>query len=306
MTGVMGRIALIAGLCLCASVAAQPVLTAGEARLAGLVTDPAIDEISGFAASRVHPGILWTHNDSGGTPTLYAIDSHAARRAKVEITNVSNFDWEDMAAFRYRDRDWLLIADTGDNGGIRRQMQLHIVPEPTELADGVTEAVRTIEFAWPDGARDCEAVGVDATSRSILLVSKKRVPPELYRISLDADSSAGPVVAERIGLIRFVNQPSLQDLQRNPVYGRYRAQISGMDISSDGRRMVVLNYLSALIYLRGENESWSDAVRHRPIPAPFPWVTQAEAVAFSPSGDTLWIGSEILPAPLLQIRLLPR
>jgi hypothetical protein len=146
-------------------------------------------------------------------------------------------------------------------------------------------------------------VAVDISERAIYLISKKRVPPEIYRLSLDADSSAAPVVAQRVGLVEFVNQPSARDLQRNPVYGRYRAQITAMDISADGRRMVVLNYLSARIYLRGRGESWRDALARQPIQAAFPWLTQAEAVSFSSDGRSLWIASEVLPAPLLQIPL---
>jgi hypothetical protein len=31
-------------------------------------------ESSGVAVSRTQPGVLWSHNDSGDGPTLYAID----------------------------------------------------------------------------------------------------------------------------------------------------------------------------------------------------------------------------------------
>jgi hypothetical protein len=282
---------------------AQGVPKPGKARLAGLVTDPAISEISGIAASRQHPGMFWVHNDSGGDAEIHAIDAQAQRRARVEIAGARNFDWEDIALFRDGERDWLLIADTGDNGGVRSELQLYFVPEPSAITDGRAEVSRTLRFVWPDGARDCEAVAVDISERAIYLISKKRVPPEIYRLSLDADSSAAPVVAERVGLVEFVNQPSARDLQRNPVYGRYRAQITAMDISADGRRMVVLNYLSARIYLRGRGESWRDALARPPVQAAFPWLTQAEAVSFSSDARSLWIASEVLPAPLLQIPL---
>ncbi len=275
----------------------------GKARLAGLITDPDIDEVSGLAASRRHLGILWTHNDSGNLPDLFAIDEQAKRRARFRLGNVPNVDWEDIAAFHDGGQDWLLIADTGDNGGIRKELQLYFVPEPERLEDGPATASRVLRFVWPDGPRDCEAVAVDITERAIYLISKKRVPPELFRIPLDANSDAGPVTAERIGLVNHIGQPRLSDLRRNPVYGRYRAQVSGMDISSDGRRMAVLNYLSARIYLRAAGESWGDAVARPPIRARFPWAAQAEAIAFSADGNTLWIGSEILPAPLLEIPL---
>ena len=35
----------------------------------------AIRESSGLAASRLRPGVFWTHNDSGDKPRLYAFDT---------------------------------------------------------------------------------------------------------------------------------------------------------------------------------------------------------------------------------------
>ena len=39
-----------------------------------LIKDSRITESSGLAASLLHPGVLWTHNDSGNPPRIYAID----------------------------------------------------------------------------------------------------------------------------------------------------------------------------------------------------------------------------------------
>ncbi|MGQ0800828.1 MAG: hypothetical protein ACT4NL_12035 [Pseudomarimonas sp.] len=283
--------------------AAPRELAPGQARLAGLITDSAIAEVSGLAAANVHPGILWTHNDSGSSADIYAIDAQAKRRARVHIDNAANYDWEDMASFRDADRNWLLIADTGDNGGVRKELQLYFVPEPQTLSDGSASAARTLRFVWPDGARDCEAVGVDIKERMIYLIAKKRVPPELYRLPLDGDSTTAPLVAERVALLAHIAQPDTDDMQRNPVYGRYRAQISSMDISADGSKMAVLNYLHARIYTRLPSETWATAVMRKPVDVPFPWITQAEAIAFSTDASSVWIGSEILPAQLLQIPL---
>ncbi len=285
------------------AVSAQSAAGSSPVRLAGLVTAAAVDEISGLAASRQHPGILWVHNDSGNPAELYALDESAELRATLQIEGARNIDWEDLALFEDGGRHWLLIADTGDNGGLRHEAQLHFVAEPESIADGTSVAARTLRFSWPNGARDCEAMAVDVGERAIYLISKKRVPPELYRLPLDADSSAGPVVAERVGQLQHISQPSARDLARNPVYGRYRAQITAMDISRDGRQMAVLNYLQARIYARRQGESWTEAIARKPRDLPFPWTAQAEAIGFAADGRSLWLGSEILPAPLLQILL---
>lgn len=271
-----------------------------QAELAGLVTDARLDEISGMAVSRRHPGVLWTHNDSGGGASLHAMSDKGAHLATVAVAGVRNIDWEDLAGFARDGRHYLVIADTGDNGGIRRTLWLHVVEEPAQIRDGTATPIRSIEFRWPDGARDCEAVAVDARRGEILLVSKKRTPPELFRLPLDA--APGQVhVAEAIGRLDGVAQPTPEDLRRNPVFGRYRAQITAADVSRDGRRLAVLNYRTALVYLRQGDEDWAHAVTRAPIPVPYPWLPQAEAIGFGPDDRTLWIASEKRPTPLLRV-----
>ncbi len=299
-----GAFALAATLAIfaCAPVDAAE-LRAGEARLSLLLTDPAIDEISGLAASRRHADILWTHNDSGNTAEIHAVHTARGRVASVRTVGARNIDWEDIALYEDAGRHWLIIADTGDNGGIRDELQLHFLPEPDTLADGEVQAARTLRFTWPDGARDCEAMAVDVEHRAIYLVSKKRVPPELFRLPLDGDSSAGPLVAEKVGLIPHIAQPTQRDLERNPVFGRYRAQITSMDISPNGRMLAVLNYLQARVYVRVPGEPWAEALKRPPVEARFPWMAQAEGIAFAADNASLWVGTERLPAPLIQIPL---
>src|SRR5690242_7135831 len=45
-----------------------------EARFLGNLTDQRINESSGIARGDVTKGILWTHNDSGDGPFLFAIN----------------------------------------------------------------------------------------------------------------------------------------------------------------------------------------------------------------------------------------
>lgn len=278
-------------------------LRAGEARLSLLLTDPAIDEISGLAASRRHPDILWTHNDSGNAAEIHAVHTVRGRVATFKVADARNIDWEDIALYEDGDRHWLVLSDTGDNGGIREVLQLHFIPEPETVEDGSVRVERTLRFSWPDGARDCEAMAIDVERRGIYLVSKKRVPPELFRLPLDGDSTDAPLVAEKVGLVQHISQPTQRDLERNPVFGRYRAQVTGMDISPNGRMLAVLNYLQARIYVRNPGEAWADALARAPIEARFPWMAQAEGITFAADNASLWVGTERLPAPLIQIPL---
>lgn len=269
--------------------------------LRALVTDARVDEISGIAASRRHPGVFWVLNDSDRPAEVYALDSEGTVRATIVLAGTRNVDWEDITLFETDGKTWLMIADTGDNGGLRRDLALHFIEEPAQLADATLPVARTLRFRWPDGPRDCEASAVDVRRGDIYLVSKKRVPPELFRLPLmPADDTVQ--IAERIGALHGIEQPTSADLERNPVYGRYRSQITGIDISADGRFLAALNYRR--IYLWGAHPAgWADAVAAPAKVIEFPWIPQAEAIGFDPGDDALWISSERLPAPLMRLAL---
>ena len=44
----------------------------------GRLDDPSLDELSGMAASRRHPGLYYAHNDSGDGARIYVLDETAA------------------------------------------------------------------------------------------------------------------------------------------------------------------------------------------------------------------------------------
>ena len=64
------------------------------------MTSHHIKEASGLASSRTHRGILYTHNDRGGNPEIFVIDSTSGHRLSTITVNVdhnSHSDWEDIA-----------------------------------------------------------------------------------------------------------------------------------------------------------------------------------------------------------------
>lgn len=268
---------------------------------AGVFADPELGEVSGLAASRAHPGLYWAQNDGGNGEKLIAIKRDGSRVSSITVAGVRNTDWEDLASFDLDGKHYLLIADTGDNGGIRKTLVLHVVEEPEKLRDGDTLPVAwSINFRWPDGARDCEATAVDAANGEVLLISKKRVPPELFRLPLRPGE--GLQTAELVTTLPNIEQPDEKQLKKNPVYGRYRSQVSGADLSPNGRVLAVLNYHSVHFYVRAPGMDWPRAMRAPPGKLSFPWLPQAEGIAFSADGSSLLIGSEQRPAPLLLYR----
>ncbi len=272
-----------------------------EPEYVGTKTDADLEEMSGLAPSLVHKDVLWVINDSGNGEKLIAMRTDASRIATFDLKGVKNIDWEDLGSFSINKKNYLLIADTGDNGGIRKTLQIHVFEEPKELKDGQTlEPAWSFDFKWPDGARDCEAVAVDAAKGEILLVTKKRVPPELFRIPLQPTSKN--VIAEKIGELPGIEQPDKAEMEENPVYGRYRSQVTGADLSPTGRVLIVMNYHAVYFYVRDAAGTWNTALASKPYSISFPWLPQAEAITFNKEGTAIYIGSEQRPVPILRYR----
>ena len=272
----------------------------GFAQLSGLMLDGELTEVSGIAASRAHPGVLWAANDGGNAAALYAISPRGSRLGKYPIDGVRNTDWEDLAAFDLAGRHYLLIADTGDNGGLRKTVQLHVIEEPARLRDGTAlKPAWSLTVRWPDGARDCEAAAVDAAGGNILLVSKKREPPELFAVPLRAGQPGSTVTARRVGLLAGVPHASAQERAADPRMARVHGHVSAADLSPDGRMLAVMTYRNVLFYARAQGAGWADAVAARPrvfeVPALIP---QPEALAWSVDGQRLYATGEFSPAPV--------
>lgn len=272
------------------------------ARLAGVVLDSELHEISGIAASHQHADTLWMLNDGGNPPNLYATTRYGRRLAKYRVTNVANTDWEDLAAFDLDGKHYLLIADTGDNGGLRKTLQLHAVREPGALSGGELRPAWSIVFRWPDGPRDCEAVAVDVRHKQILLISKKRQPPEVFMLPLRPVSGETPQIARRIGRLTGVPQADPQLQANDPQRARLYAQVTAADISPDNTRLAVLTYSHILIYRRHQDQNWTQALEQPPQQYEAPLIPQAEALAWTMGGGGLYATGEFSPAPIFFLR----
>jgi hypothetical protein len=277
-----------------------PASALADGTLTGWMTSPQLPEVSGLAASHAHPGVLWVENDSDNPADVYAVSPGGSLLATLHIDGVPNIDWEDFASFDLDGHHYLLLADTGDNGGIRKTLALHIIEEPARLADAHAKPAWSIAFRWPDGPRDCEAVAVDVRTSSILLVTKKRVPAQLFRLPLHPGES-GVLTAELLGTLNGIPQPSADEKAAAPRYAKYLSQVTAIDIAPDRSSIAVLTYRRAYLYRRAASEDWAQVLAHDPIALSLGWLPQAEALAFALDGRSFYVSGEHLPAPIMQV-----
>ena len=208
-----------------------------------------IDEASGVAVSRAHPGILWVHNDSGDRPRVFAVRLDGSLVATFDVRGARAVDWEDLALGPCPwnvTRTCLIIGDIGDNREQRTRVVLYFVEEPDPTVPGdsarVVGPARAVRVRYADGAHDAEALTVDPAG-NVSIVTKGRAGPILrYSIARGALGSDSLVVAAR----------DTMDIVPQRMLGRW---VTGAAIRPDGQRAVVRTYSEIFLY-RIEGDRW--------------------------------------------------
>jgi hypothetical protein len=162
-----------------------------------------INELSGLAASAIHPGIFWAHNDSGDRARLFAVTLDGVIQGEYAIDNAAANDWEDIAVAPCAGGvgSCIVVGDVGDNPSTRVDVDLYRVREPAVLEPmGALTATR-FRVRYPGGPMNCEALVVDRRDgASALLIEKTTRAPRLVRVSL-AEAMGGDVMGEELGTI---------------------------------------------------------------------------------------------------------
>lgn len=278
------------------AIAATPATFHGPT-VAGQLAAPPKLETSGLAISRRSPDVLWTHDDSGGAPALYAVSTTGAAVGILRIQGVKNEDWEDLASYELDGQPWLLIADTGDNDAKRPTVFLHIVAEPPRehLKTGgelSARPTRTLRVRYEDGPRDCEGVAVDVAGRAIYLLTKREDVPRLYRVELEPKDGNAITIARHVGHVSRLPQPTKAQRKEKSYLGRRRGEVTAMDFTADGSAAVVLTYGSLLVYQRTPGEAWAEVLARAPGQLDAPGLLQVEAACFSADGQQLYVAAE--------------
>jgi DNA-binding beta-propeller fold protein YncE len=265
------------------------------------ITDNKVSEASGIAVSRLDERVLWINNDSGNPNTIYAVSTQGELRGAVTLKGTVNRDWEDVASFTYQGKAYLLVADVGDNKAQWPQYTIHIIPEPTLTAERYSEFKITpkwsIQFTYPDGKHDCESVAVDIQRQTILLLTKREAIPKLFELPL---FSSEQVVATDLGKIHPIPEATHTGFSLAGLLN-FATMPTGMDISADGKKLVVVTYEGAYLYLNPNQKRWQDIMAQPPLEIVLPDLTQAESIGFDPSGEHVYVTSEKIPAPLYKL-----
>lgn len=157
------------------------------------------EEVKETSGLFFHNGRLWTHNDSGGKPILYALDTTTFEVVqRITLDKVKNKDWEDVCT----DGENVFVGDFGNNKGNRKDLRIYMFPlaDIPQGGDAVL-AVDSITFQFADQTDfskrkvhdfDCESFF--ASDKNLYLFSKgwETGTTRLYRLP----KTPGDYVAE--------------------------------------------------------------------------------------------------------------
>lgn len=266
-----------------------------KGRQIAVLANKQIAESSGLACGWANKGVFWTHNDSGNKAEIYAFNAKGENLATCTITGAWARDWEDICSFRMGKEAVLLIGDIGDNGLRRLHCSLLVVHEPRLNLSRRNVKLRlkpaqTINYTYRGGPLNCEALAVDPTTRTIYLITKVLGGTcEAFALPWPKRPSSKPL------------GPPGGVIEIKPIAELKVPLVTAMDISPDGRRAVVLSYGSAYEYTRVGKETWGEVFARPGRALEMPPRRQGESICYGPDGKTLYLTSEKLPTPLLEV-----
>ncbi|MBS9523852.1 hypothetical protein KI659_07475 [Litoribacter alkaliphilus] len=248
------------------------IFTTGEK--VGEVDSKMLAEASGLAVSRIHPGLLYSHNDRGGKPDVHMIDSLGRHLGMIRLEGVKNRDWEDIAIGPGPEEgvNYIYVGAIGDNVSEFKSIQVHRFPEPAEIQERLTVKPETFTFSYPDGPKDSETMMVDPWNGDLYLLSKRDSSNILYKAPYEK-LGPDPIVLEKVMELPITLS-------------------TGGDISADGKEILIKNYWVVYYWVRQEGETLEEALARKATQLPYKPEPQGEAIAFTPDAGAYYTLSE--------------
>ena len=265
----------------------DPCADLGRITAVGQLADPVLAEVSGVAASRRHPGVLWVHNDSGGEAEIFAIATDGTLLSSHLLDGGFALDWEDISMGPGPDpeRSYIYIADIGDNLNFRPEVAVYRIPEPEPFANSVVTDIELFLLTYPEPGINAEAMAIDPVTGDLFLIEKTRSgPATMYR------ARAETLVDRELSALDLVGSVGIGE----------GLEVTAADISPAGERIVLRGYKSLWLWPRTEAEV-SAVLQGAPCEAASPVEVQGEAATFATDSGVVYTVSEGTGAAINQV-----
>ncbi len=268
---------------------------------AGVVQHAPLREASGLVASRKHPGVLWSHNDSGDGPRLFALTTSGRHLGVFTLDGAEARDWEDLAigAGPSPGVDYLYAGDIGDNESQRDLTHVYRVAEPAvdvdqAPVDTTLTGVSTITLRYPDGPSDAETLLVDPLTSDLYVITKRSTEVAIYRAAAP-QSTTEVIVMERESTLSLARVPLAPAAGQGAVGG---------DIAPSGLEVLLKTYVEVYYWKRASGAE--SLFAHPSVTLPYVPEPQGEAIAWAADGSGYFTLSEEAPSIPATLYFYPR
>lgn len=282
-------------ICISASIAqAQLCSQWSTPQKVGTLDTNRLKEASGLALSKQFPDRFYHHNDSGSGGYFYVTDLSGAHTKQIAFTYQKVRDIEDISVGPCDSGQCIFLGDIGDNDSNRPSVDLWVIPE-TEKLQGVEQTAKKITLTYPDGPHNAESLSVHPVTGDVYILTKelrhkerRADPAKLFKLS---KASLGQANAQ-LELVGSVDLPWI-----NYNYGIFGQIATSMDISPDGKNLLVLTYDNAVeikldkVLQQVETNKWKQGRDYQLIPLDN-LLSQQEAIAYSADGNSFYFDSE--------------
>jgi hypothetical protein len=265
----------------------------------GKIRSDDVVESSGVAASKCQTNVYWTHNDSGDGPFVFAFNESGENLGTWRVAGAENDDWEDIA--EYKDptgKCFLYIADIGDNKTKRPERTIYRVAEP-EVGDNTkdtsskdplsTEPATALNFRYTDAQHNAETMMVNPQTGEIYVLTKRIDGPSGVFKLPGTFGSTDILSAQKIANVTIPNVPN--------------GQLTGGDISPDGKHVVICDYSWAYeLELPANAKSFDEIWAAKPDRIDLGKLPQSEAVGYTADGNAIIATSEKKHPPIVEVR----
>ncbi|MGV3560002.1 SdiA-regulated domain-containing protein [Larkinella arboricola] len=181
-----------------------------------------VNESSGLVY-RADRNTFWTHNDSGGRPTLYEVARDGALVDSMALPYLKNRDWEALTS---QDSTALFIGDIGNNANAQTQLNIYrIDPKvPNQFQTITFQYANQQHFPATKDTRNFDSEALVFAKDSLYLISKNRSQPRRFVNLYRMPARAGHYAVLPVDSVFL------------------KSMVTDAALSPDGRTLAVLTY----------------------------------------------------------------
>lgn len=264
----------------------------------GELNEPQIVEVSGLAASRVNPGILWAHSENNAN--FVAMTKTTATAVGRYTAGILPFDWEDIATGPCPAGSCIYMGDIGRVSGhpppLPSTFAVYRMKEPNLAAGETTGTINgdRFPFQYPDTPQNAETLLVHPTTGDIYVVTKDGTLgiSKVYKFPRPLPA---PGVLSTLIHVADMQIPLGAD-------GNARSVTAGA-IHPCANRFLLRTYRNVYEYRSPAGGSFESAFTQPPNALTDTKEGQGEAIEYEPDGSGYFTMSERTAAPYTLLRV---